>query len=120
VRTGWSCGLGHPHPSSSKVLWNSVGDVPGWPPPGMEGVMDLQDWLIPPVVPRLALRAVGVQAARRGLRIAYAAETHLHADFLSGARQLAADHVARILASAAGKREFPHAGLVEGDEVDLG
>jgi glyoxylase-like metal-dependent hydrolase (beta-lactamase superfamily II) len=72
------------------------------------------------VDPSLDLRAVTRQAARRGLRIAYAAETHLHADFLSGARQLAADHDARILASAAGKREFDHNGLADGDEVDLG
>ena len=32
------------------------------------------------------LRALRAAAARRGLRVAYAADTHLHADFLSGAR----------------------------------
>ncbi|MEU0008012.1 hypothetical protein ABZ079_28040 [Streptomyces sp. NPDC006314] len=31
------------------------------------------------------LRALRVAAGRRGLRIAFAADTHLHADFLSGA-----------------------------------
>ena len=36
------------------------------------------------------LRALREAAARRGLRIAFAADTHLHADFLSGAVQLAA------------------------------
>jgi glyoxylase-like metal-dependent hydrolase (beta-lactamase superfamily II) len=50
----------------------------------------------------------------------YAAETHLHADFISGARQLAADHDTQILASIAGKREFPHIGLADADEIDLG
>ena len=35
------------------------------------------------------LRAVHAAAAKRGLTVAFAADTHLHADFLSGARQLA-------------------------------
>jgi hydroxyacylglutathione hydrolase len=59
------------------------------------------------------------QARRRGLTIAFAAETHLHADFVSGSRELAA-RGATILGSAAGRREFPHRGLDDGDEVDLG
>ncbi|MDT2009080.1 MBL fold metallo-hydrolase [Rhodococcus opacus] len=65
------------------------------------------------------LRAVHAAAARRGLTVAFAADTHLHADFLSGARQLGAGGT-RVLASAAGDREFPHTGLRDGDEVDLG
>jgi hydroxyacylglutathione hydrolase len=72
------------------------------------------------VDPSLDLRAVRALAAKRGLRIAYAVETHLHADFLSGARQLAVDHDAQILASAAGRRTFPHTRLGDGDDVDLG
>jgi len=66
------------------------------------------------------LRALRAAAERRGLRIAFAADTHLHADFLSGAVQLAADDGAAVLASRAGEREFPHRGLADGDEVDLG
>ena len=66
------------------------------------------------------LRALQAAAERRGLRIAYAADTHLHADFLSGAVQLVADSGAMVLASRAGGREFPHRGLADGDEVDLG
>ncbi|WP_016881493.1 MULTISPECIES: MBL fold metallo-hydrolase [unclassified Rhodococcus (in: high G+C Gram-positive bacteria)] len=66
------------------------------------------------------LRAVHAAAARRGLTVAFAADTHLHADFLSGAHQLAATFGTRVLASAAGDREFPHTGLRDGDEVDLG
>ena len=43
-----------------------------------------------------------VEAARRHqLDVAFAADTHLHADFLSGSRQLAA-YGAQILASAQG------------------
>jgi hydroxyacylglutathione hydrolase len=107
----------------------------------LEDVMDLHDRLIPlvdeglgnsaylldlgdgralAVDPSLDLRTADRAAAKRGLWIAYAAETHLHADFLSGARQLSADHDARILASATGKREFGHTRLADGDEVDLG
>ena len=66
------------------------------------------------------LRNVREAADRRGLKLAFAADTHLHADFLSGAHQLAATEGARVLASAAGDREFPHVGLRDGDEVDLG
>jgi rhodanese-related sulfurtransferase/glyoxylase-like metal-dependent hydrolase (beta-lactamase superfamily II) len=66
------------------------------------------------------LRALRRAAARRGLRVAFAADTHLHADFLSGAVQLAADDGATVLAAAAGYRAFPHTALADGDEVDLG
>lgn len=66
------------------------------------------------------LRAVRAAAGRRGLRLRYAADTHLHADFLSGSRQLAHDDGAQVLASTAGRRQFTHRGLADGDEVDLG
>ncbi|MFI5507827.1 rhodanese-like domain-containing protein [Mycobacterium sp. NPDC051804] len=66
------------------------------------------------------LRAVYEVTAKRGLTVAFAADTHLHADFLSGATQLAADQGSTVLASAAGYRQFTHTGLHDGDEVDLG
>jgi hydroxyacylglutathione hydrolase len=66
------------------------------------------------------LRAMREAAGRRGLSVAYAADTHLHADFLSGAVQLGHDHGATVLASAAGRRAFPHLPLEDGDETDLG
>jgi hydroxyacylglutathione hydrolase len=66
------------------------------------------------------LRAVHEAAATRGLTIAFAADTHLHADFLSGAHQLATKGQVQVLASAAGHREFTHTGMHDGDEVDLG
>ena len=66
------------------------------------------------------LRTVHAEAARRKLTVAFAADTHLHADFLSGAHQLAATEGVKVLASAAGHREFAHTGLHDGDEVDLG
>ena len=56
----------------------------------------------------------------RRLQIAYAAETHLHADFLTGSRELAADDGAQILAPRASRLGFAHRGLEDGEEVDLG
>lgn len=73
------------------------------------------------------LRAVTEAALRRGLRIRFAVDTHLHADFLSGGLQLAAQAGSElvtgdfeVVASAAGRRRWPHRGLTDGDEVDLG
>ncbi|MGW5971994.1 MBL fold metallo-hydrolase [Streptomyces sp. NPDC055186] len=66
------------------------------------------------------LRDLHAAAERHGLHVAFAADTHLHADFLSGAVQLGHDTGATVLASAAGRRAFAHRGLVDGDEVDLG
>jgi hydroxyacylglutathione hydrolase len=83
-------------------------------------LLDLGDGRALAVDPSLDPRAADRAAATRGLRIAYVAETHLHADFLSGARQLSADHGSQILASAAGDRTFDHVRLGDGDEVDLG
>jgi hydroxyacylglutathione hydrolase len=56
----------------------------------------------------------------RRLRIAYAAETHLHADFLTGSRELTAAGGAQILAPRASRLGFTHRGLEDGQEVDLG
>jgi len=58
-------------------------------------------------------------AEARGLTIAYTAETHLHADFVSGSRELAA-YGAQMLAPAAGGIEFSHRGLRDGGEIALG
>lgn len=54
-----------------------------------------------------------------GLRIAFSVETHLHADFVTGSRELAASG-AHVLAAAAAGLEWPHRGFGHGDEIDLG
>jgi glyoxylase-like metal-dependent hydrolase (beta-lactamase superfamily II)/rhodanese-related sulfurtransferase len=83
-------------------------------------VTDLGDGGALVVDPPRDLRAVRAAAATAGLRIRFVADTHLHADFLSGARQLAHDEGATVLASRTGRRRFDHRGLGDGDRVDLG
>ena len=83
-------------------------------------LVDLGDGRALTVDPSRDVRALRSAAERRGLTVAFAADTHLHADFLTGTVQLAADDGAQILASAAGRRTFEHRGLHDGDEVDLG
>jgi hydroxyacylglutathione hydrolase len=58
-------------------------------------------------------------AAAHGLRVAFTADTHVHADFISGGRELAADG-ARLLAPVASGLSFPHEELRGGEDVDLG
>jgi hydroxyacylglutathione hydrolase len=70
--------------------------------------------------PERDLREVRAQAQRLGLTITYAAETHLHADFISGVRELAEAEGATVLAPEVGPRGFALTGLQDGDEVDLG
>jgi len=57
-------------------------------------------------------------AERLNLRIAFAVETHLHADFVSGSRELAA-FGATVLAPAASHLATAYRGLADGEEVDL-
>ena len=56
-----------------------------------------------------------------GLRITHALDTHLHADFISGTRELAA-RIAElhIGASAEAELSFEHRPLAEGDGISLG
>ena len=82
-------------------------------------LVDLGEGRAMAVDPSRDLRAVEAAAAARGLRVVYSAETHLHADFVSGSVQLAAKG-AQVLASADGGRSFAHRGLADEDEVDLG
>ncbi len=69
-------------------------------------------------VPRDAWR-IGEAAARRGWRITHALETHVHNDYLSGARELASTHDARIVAPGRGGYGFSYQAADDGYEVDL-
>jgi hydroxyacylglutathione hydrolase len=82
-------------------------------------LVDLGDGTALVVDPRRIPELEEADAAARGLRIAYTADTHSHADFVSGSPELVA-RGARFLAPAAGALEVPHQGLRDGDRVEVG
>jgi hydroxyacylglutathione hydrolase len=55
-----------------------------------------------------------------GFQVTHALETHLHADFVSGLRELAEAYKVTIGASAESQLAFHHLPLHEGDSIDLG
>ena len=59
-------------------------------------------------------------AAREGLKITYVIETHLHADFVSGHRELAASTGAQIYMGSAAEPDFPHVPARDGTEIRFG
>ena len=63
-------------------------------------------------------------AKANNMKITHILETHIHADFLAGSRELAALTGAELYLSAEGgegwEYEFPHNGLKDGDVVKLG
>src|SRR5690606_6071588 len=63
-------------------------------------------------------------AAQNNMKITHVAETHIHADFLSGSRELAALTGAKLYLSDEGgpdwQYEFSHVGLKHGDEIRVG
>ena len=60
------------------------------------------------------------EAETHGLKIRWVLETHLHADFVSGHRELAARTGATIGIGARAEAEYPHRALREGDEIRIG
>jgi hydroxyacylglutathione hydrolase len=59
-------------------------------------------------------------ADEQNLKIRHIFETHLHADFVSGHKELAARTGARIYIGARANAEFPHVPLTDGFEVKNG
>jgi hydroxyacylglutathione hydrolase len=59
-------------------------------------------------------------ADERNLKICHIFETHLHADFVSGHKELAARTGAKIYIGAQARAEFPHVPLSDGFEVRMG
>ena len=59
-------------------------------------------------------------ASNHGVRIAYVLETHVHNDFISGARELASQTGCQVGASASGGLLYPSLRLQEGNDLDLG
>ena len=59
-------------------------------------------------------------ADEQNLKIRHIFETHLHADFVSGHKELAARTGAQIYIGARANAEFPHVPLTDGFEVKMG
>ncbi|MEO8229848.1 MAG: rhodanese-like domain-containing protein [Chloroflexota bacterium] len=82
-------------------------------------LVDLGDRRALVIDPARETRPYRELAEAGGIALAYAVETHLHADFVSGSRELAATG-AIIVAPRASDLAFPYTGLGESEELDLG
>ncbi len=60
------------------------------------------------------------KAEEQGLKIKYVIETHLHADFVSGHKELAARTGAEIVFGNKAGATFPHRAVKDGDELNVG
>src|SRR5688572_12541753 len=60
------------------------------------------------------------EAEAQGFNIRYVIETHLHADFVSGHRELAARTGAEIVFGDKAGATFAHKAVKEGDELSVG
>jgi len=60
------------------------------------------------------------EAKANGLTIRYVVETHLHADFVSGHRELAERTGAEVVFGARAAVSLPHRGVKDGDELAVG
>ncbi|WP_040778824.1 MBL fold metallo-hydrolase [Nocardia pneumoniae] len=83
-------------------------------------LLDLGDGRALVLDPERDLRQVRAEAQRRGLQIAYAVETHLHADFISGVRELAETEGATVIAPEVGPRGFAATAMGDGDTIAIG
>jgi len=60
------------------------------------------------------------EARAQGLKIEHVIETHLHADFVSGHRELAERTGAKIYLGVAAGATFPHVDVRDGDQIRFG
>ena len=81
--------------------------------------VDLGDGGVLVVDPERDPRPHLARLERAALRPRFVVETHLHADFVSGGRELTAVG-AELLAPEGSRLTFPHRPLHDGDELDLG
>ncbi|TMK44132.1 MAG: MBL fold metallo-hydrolase, partial [Actinobacteria bacterium] len=106
VRTRLAAGDVHPIPDEALANTSYLVDVGG----GEAVVID----------PRRDIDAYLALAKQHGLRIVASLETHLHADFVSGSRELAKTVRADVIAPAGADLRFDHRPVSEGDTVTLG
>jgi glyoxylase-like metal-dependent hydrolase (beta-lactamase superfamily II)/rhodanese-related sulfurtransferase len=72
------------------------------------------------VDPRRDVDEYREEARAQGLTIRHIIETHLHADFVSGHRELAERTGAKIYFGAKAAAAFPHVAVKDGDEIRMG
>ena len=72
------------------------------------------------VDPSLDIRQYEVLLRERDFRLRYVIETHVHADHLSGARQLAARQGASLCLYESARVAYPYRPLRDGEELELG
>jgi hydroxyacylglutathione hydrolase len=83
-------------------------------------LVDLGDGSALVVDPRRDPRPYLSVVERLGLRLRFVADTHLHADFVSGGRELARAAGVGILASSGAQLAFAHTPVSDGEEIGLG
>jgi hydroxyacylglutathione hydrolase len=83
-------------------------------------LVEVGDGLAASVDPRRDIDGHLELADRLGLRIVAGLETHLHADFVSGSRELAERTGADVYAARDAFLEYGYRGLADGDELRLG
>jgi hydroxyacylglutathione hydrolase len=84
------------------------------------GVADPAERVAALIDPRRDIGEYLAWAADHDYRIVAILETHVHADFVSGARELAAATGAPVYAGRLGDTEFPHRPLNDGDRIPVG
>jgi glyoxylase-like metal-dependent hydrolase (beta-lactamase superfamily II) len=72
------------------------------------------------VDPQLEIEPYLEAACQKAMRVSHIVETHVQADHLSGARRLAAVTGAPILIHEAAPVAFPHVGVADGEEHEMG
>lgn len=83
-------------------------------------ILDVGDGRAAVVDPRRDVGPYIALAEELGLRIVASLETHLHADFVSGSRELAKITGAEVVAPAGAGLRFDHHSVSEGDTVPIG
>ena len=72
------------------------------------------------VDPQLEIEPYLEAAGQKAMRVTHIIETHVQADHVSGARRLAAVTGAPILVHEAAPVAFPHVGVADGDDHEMG
>ena len=72
------------------------------------------------VDPSIDIEQYDTLLRERGFTLRYVIDTHVHADHVSGARKLAAEHGAELCLHESAAVSYPFRGLKDGEELPLG